>query len=98
MLRFKSPAAPSVKPIVVVDVLGAIVSVLVPEIAAPIANEFVVMLKLLAPIAILPAAPVVTVPPVMVVAPSRLLLPTAAFTATVAVPASMPNVLAEDPS
>ena len=71
----------------VAAVFGAIVSVELPEIAAPRAIASVLMVNALAPMAIVPEAPVVKAAAVIVVAPSTLVPPTAPFIVTVPVPA-----------
>ena len=94
--RFNVPVVALPKPMVVVAVFGAIVSVEAPEIAAPRLMASVLMVNALAPIAIEPAAPVVKAPAVMVVAPKTVVEvpPTTPFIATVPLPALMESVLA----
>ena len=76
-LSCKDPLAEVPKPIVVVAVFGAIVKVDVPEILAPTSIAFVVIESALAPMVIVPLAPMLTVFALRLVAPRKLLLPTA---------------------
>ena len=94
-LNCSVPVAPVPRPIVVLAVFGAIVNVDVPERFAPISSASEVMESAFAPIAIEPLAPIDTVFAVMLVEPSTFDPPTAPLMATVAVPASIPTVLAE---
>ena len=97
-VKCRSPVASVPRPIVVVAVFGAIVSVEVPVIEAPISKLLVVIVKAFTPILIAPLAPMLTVPPVILVAPNTLDPPTTPLIATVAVPALIPTVLADVPS
>ncbi|CAM3792589.1 hypothetical protein POBR111598_09915 [Polynucleobacter brandtiae] len=83
--RFKVPAAPA-KPMVAEVVFGAIVRVLEPETLAPKLIESVVIANALAPIVIVPPAPVTTEPAVMAVAPRTFTAPTAPFRVVLAEP------------
>ena len=84
-MRFKSPVAPA-KPMVVDAVLGAIVSVFVPEILAPTLIASVVIESALAPIEMVPAAPLTNEPAVTEVVPSTFTPPTAPLMVVVAEP------------
>ena len=70
-------------------VFGAMVSVEEPSIIAPRAIASVLMVSALAPMAIVPEAPVVKAAAVMVVAPNGFVPPTAPFMVTVPPPALM---------
>ena len=94
-VRCRVPVAEVPSPIVVLTVFGAIVKVDVPEILAPTSIALVVIESALAPITMVPLAPILTVFALRLVAPSTLLPPTAPLIAMVAVPASIPTVLAE---
>ena len=94
-VKCKSPGAVVPRPIVVVAVLGAKVSVDDPD-RAPlrlIASAFIE--SALAPIEIEPLLPTETEAPVIVVAPNTLTPPTTPFMPTAALPALIPRVLAE---
>ena len=93
--KCKSPVAKVPRPIVVVAVLGAIVRVDEPDILAPISKVLAVIVNALAPILMVPLAPIFTVPPEILVAPNTFDPPTAPLMATVAVPALMPTVRAD---
>ena len=91
-VRCKSPEADVPKPMVLLAVLGAIVSVEepdMPDITAPSVIVSVLIVSALAPMVIVPAAPVVKAAAVIVVAPSTLVAPTAPFMVTVPAPALM---------
>ena len=68
----------------------------VPVIAAPIEMVSVVTVRLLAPMAIVPAEPVEKEEAVMVVLPSTLTPPTAPLNATLEVPGLTETVRAEE--
>ena len=94
-VKCKSPVAVVPKPIVVLAVLGAMVSVDVPDRAPLRLIESVFIESAFAPIAIEPLIPTETEAPVIVVAPNTLLAPTTPLIATAALPALIPTVLAE---
>ena len=94
MLRPAAESSPAIV-ITVVAVLGWIVKLPVPVIFAPIAIASVVTVRLLAPIVIVPAGPVLNEAAVIVVFPRTLIPPTAPLKATVELPGLIDTVRAE---